>query len=51
MAKPIEPTPILYGKEADKFMEMISEPATDEELEFMKKIIKRFENFNPLEID
>ncbi|MDR3290552.1 MAG: hypothetical protein LBT10_00225 [Methanobrevibacter sp.] len=48
MAQPIKPTPTQYGKHADEFMRMISEPPSEEKKEFMRKIKKRFENLDPL---
>jgi hypothetical protein len=46
MASPIEPTPILKGKDAERFLKRMKEPATKEEKEFLKKAIKAYKE-NP----
>ena len=46
MAKPIAPTPILYGKEAEQFLDRIMEPPSKEEIKYMKELIKKFEEFD-----
>jgi hypothetical protein len=46
MARPIEPTPILKGKDAERFLKRMEEPATPEEKEFLKKAIKAYKE-NP----
>ncbi len=38
MARPIEPTPTLYGKDAIEFLKRMKEPPTKEEIEHAKKI-------------
>jgi len=48
MAQPIAPTPILKGKDADEFARQMFEPATEEEIAYMKNVIKMFKNHNPL---
>ena len=49
MAKPIAPTPILYGKEAEDFLDKMMEPPSEEKIKFMKEILKNFEKFNYFE--
>lgn len=48
MSRPIKPTPTLYGKEADMFMEMLNKPLTEDEIEYRKRIKKRFEGRDDL---
>lgn len=43
MAKPIKATPILSGKCADKFVERLSTPPTQEKKDFLKKSRKAHE--------
>jgi len=47
LARPIEPTPTLYGKDADRFVRMMFEPPTEEEKKFAKKIMEEFKNHDP----
>lgn len=47
MARSIEPTPTLYGKDADRFAQMMFEPPIKEEIEFAKKIMERFKDHDP----
>ena len=37
MAKPIDETPTLYGKEARDFLRKMNEPPSKEDIEFRKK--------------
>jgi len=41
MAKPIEPTPTLYGKDAITFIEEMEKLPTPEDREFRKKMNKQ----------
>ena len=43
LARPIEPTPTLYGKDADRFARMMFEPPTEKEkrLKNYEKAIER----------
>ena len=47
MARPIETTPTLYGKDADRFARRMLEPPTKEEKEFAKKIMEKFKEHDP----
>jgi len=47
LARPIETTPTLYGKDADEFARMMFEPPTKEEIEFAKKIKEQFKEHDP----
>ena len=47
MARPIEPTPTLYGKDADEFVRKMFEPPTEEEKKFAKEIMEEFKNHDP----
>jgi hypothetical protein len=38
MARPIEPTPTLYGKDAIAVLKRMKEPPTKKEIEYAKKI-------------
>ena len=49
MAKPIAPTPTLYGKEAEDFLDKMREPPSKEEKEFIKQLLKNFKKFNYFE--
>lgn len=49
MAKPIAPTPTLYGKEAEDFLDRMMEPPSEEEKKFIKQLLKDFEKFNYFE--
>ncbi len=47
MAKEIEPTPILSDEDADEFVRKMFEHPSEEEIEYMEKIIERFKDHNP----
>ncbi|MCL2156642.1 MAG: hypothetical protein FWH54_01320 [Methanobrevibacter sp.] len=49
MAKPIAPTPTLYGKEAEDFLDRLREPPSKEEIKFIKDLVKSFKDFENLE--
>ncbi|MBZ9570551.1 hypothetical protein KQY27_03200 [Methanobrevibacter sp. TMH8] len=49
MAEPIAPTPTLEGKDADEFVKKMFEPASLEEMAFMKETIEMFKDSNLLE--
>lgn len=46
MARPIAPTPVLKGKDAERFLEKMEEPPKKGEVEFLKKAIKAYKE-NP----
>ena len=46
MAKPIAPTPILYGKDAEQFLDRIIEPPSEEEKKFIKELVEKFKEFD-----
>ena len=48
MVDKIKPTPTLYGKNANEFVKKMFEPPSKEEIDYYKKVIKRFKNHNPL---
>lgn len=41
MAKPIEETPILYGKDAENFLNSLDEPLTKKEKEYIKEMLSQ----------
>ena len=47
MARPIEPTPILYGEDAKNFLEKINEPPRPEVVAFVKEALETFKDFDP----
>ena len=47
MVRPIEPTPMLYGKDADEFARKMFEPPTKRQKELAKEIMEEFENHDP----
>jgi len=47
MAEPIAPTPTLSGKDADEFVKKMFEPASDEEIAFIKEVIETFKDHDP----
>ncbi|KZX12321.1 hypothetical protein [Methanobrevibacter curvatus] len=48
MAKPIAPTPILYGKDANEFLDMTNKPPTEDEKKFIKEVKETFKDWSPL---
>ncbi|MDO9045423.1 MAG: hypothetical protein Q7U35_08980 [Methanobacteriaceae archaeon] len=46
MAKTINPTPILHGEDAKKFLNNMKTPLTDKEKDFIEKAKKAYKN-NP----
>jgi hypothetical protein len=46
MAKPINPTPILHGEDAKKFLKNMNTPLTDKEKDFIAKAKKAYKR-NP----
>jgi len=44
LAKPISPTPILKGKDAERFLKRMEKPPTKEKKEFLKKAVKAYED-------
>ena len=51
MAQPIAETPVLRGEDANRFVRKMFEPATKEEIEYIKKIIARFKDHDPFDDD
>ena len=51
MARAIEPTPTLYGKNADRFVRMIFEPPTEKEKKLAKEMMEEFKNHDPFADD
>ena len=47
MARPIEPTPILYGENAEEFLKKINEPPSLKDIAFMKEVLETFKDFDP----
>ena len=43
MASKVNPTPTLSGADADRFIEKVNTPATDEEIEALKRAKNTFE--------
>jgi len=37
MARPIEPTPVLKGKDAERFLERMKKPLTKKEKDFIRR--------------
>lgn len=48
MAKPIAPTPTLYGDDANAFVKKMLKPATKKEIKFAKNLKAMFKNHDPL---
>lgn len=46
MAKPINPTPILEGKDAERFLKQMKKPLTKKEKKFIERARKAYES-NP----
>ena len=42
MARKVNPTPILYGADADRFIEKLNTPSTKEEIEALNRAKKNF---------
>jgi len=47
LARPIAPTPTLYGKDADEFVRKMFEPPTKRQKEFAKKLHEKFKDHDP----
>lgn len=43
MASKVNPTPTLTGADADRFIQKLNTPSTDEEIEALKRAKKTFE--------
>ncbi|MGA2677561.1 MAG: hypothetical protein ACLQG5_09095 [Methanobacterium sp.] len=46
MARPIAPTPVLKGKDAERFLKKMKEPPKKGEVKFLKKAINAYKE-NP----
>lgn len=46
MTRQIEPTPVLEGEVARKFIEYINRPPTEEEIEFERSVDEIFKKIN-----
>lgn len=44
MASKVNPTPTLYGKDAERFIEQLNKPSTEEELKSLKEADEIFKN-------
>ena len=47
MARPIEPTPTLYGKDADEFARKMFAPPTKEDKKLAKELWETFKDHDP----
>jgi len=47
MARPIEPTPTIYGKDADRFARKMFEPPTEKDKKLAKELKELFKDHDP----